>query len=79
MNNNYPAFVDAAHAFKGNAGSVGASRLYKVSHQAYHLTNAEYKEHAAKYLDSIRTEFSRAHMALLRYANSKREHHLTED
>ena len=77
--NNYPAFVDAAHAFKGNAGSVGASLLYKVAHQAYHMTSQEYKTSATEYVDKIRKEYLRAHMALLKYANSQSGLHLTED
>lgn len=77
--NNYPAFVDAAHAFKGNAGSVGASLLYKVAHQAYHISHSEYKDSAQKFVDAIRAEFTRAHRALLRYAHSHDEQRQTED
>ena len=77
--NNYPAFVDAAHSFKGNAGSVGASLLYKVAHQAYHMSSQEYKTSATEYVDKIRKEFLRAHMALLKYANSQAHQHRTDD
>ena len=76
---NFPAYVDAAHAFKGNAGSVGASLLYKVAHQAYHITLQEYKTSAKDYLEKIRKEFWRAHMALLKYAGSQSGQKRTED
>ena len=77
--NNYPAYIDAAHAFKGNAGSVGASLLYKVAHQAYHITLQEYNTAAKEHVDKIRKEFWRAHLALLKYAGSQSEQKRTDD
>ena len=64
IKDDYYEFTEAAHAFKGNASSVGAVKLYKRCMQAQKLTEAEYQNNASKYLTQIRKDFLRSQYAL---------------
>jgi len=66
---NYHEFTEAAHAFKGNAGSVGAVKLYKVCMQAQKLTESEYRQNATQHLNLIRKDFLRSQYALWHQAH----------
>lgn len=72
--NNFHEFTEAAHAFKGNAGSVGAVKLYKICMQAQKLTQSEYTKNATQYLNQIRKDFLRTQYALWHQA-----HHVKPD
>ncbi len=65
----YHEFTEAAHAFKGNAGSVGAVKLYKVCMQAQKLSETEYKQNATQHLNQIRKDFLRTQYALWHQAH----------
>ena len=65
----YHEFTEAAHAFKGNAGSVGAVKLYKVCMQAQKLSETEYKQNATLHLNQIRKDFLRSQYALWHQAH----------
>ncbi len=66
---NHQEFREASHAFKGNAGSVGAAKLYKVCMQTHNLTDFEYQQNATQHLNQIRKEFLRSQYALWRHAH----------
>lgn len=65
----YQKFHETAHAFKGNAGSVGAAKLYQVCMQTQKLTQSEYQQNATQHVNQIRKEFLRAQYALWRHAH----------
>ncbi len=65
----YQEFTEAAHAFKGNAGSVGAVKLYKVCMQAQKISESEYKQNATQHLNQIRKDFLRSQYALWHQAH----------
>jgi len=66
---NYYEFTEAAHAFKGNASSVGAVKLYKVCMQAQKITESEYQQDASQHLNHIRKDFLRGQYALWHQAH----------
>ncbi len=66
---NYHEFTEAAHAFKGNAGSVGAVKLYKVCMQAQKLSETQYRQNATQHLNQIRKDFLRTQYALWHQAH----------
>ena len=55
------------HALKGNAGSVGAIRLYKACYETERLTRDEFRAKGAWVLQSMQDEFGRACAALMEY------------
>ncbi|VAW90614.1 BarA sensory histidine kinase (= VarS = GacS) [hydrothermal vent metagenome] len=65
----YHEFTEAAHAFKGNAGSVGAVKLYKVCMHAQKISESEYRQNATQHLNQIRKDFLRTQYALWHQAH----------
>jgi len=57
------------HAFKGNAGAVGATSLFQLCHQYHSLTEQQYKSNSKQYLNNIRKSFKTTQYALLRYSH----------
>ncbi len=57
-------FVEAAHTFKGSAGTICATKLYRACKNAQNLTLLQYQEQAAELLNTIEFEFERAYNAL---------------
>jgi len=55
------------HALKGNAGSVGAIRLYKACYETERLSRDEFRAKGAWVLQSMQDEFGRACTALMEY------------
>jgi len=67
--NQYHEFTEAAHAFKGNAGSVGAVKLYQVCMQAQKISESDYRQNATQHLNQIRKDFLRSQYALWHQAH----------
>jgi len=63
--NKYHDFIETSHAFKGCAGSVCATKLYRACQNAQNLNLTEYKGKAPNILSTIEIEFERAHNALI--------------
>jgi len=61
-------FKDRAHALKGNAGTVGAIRLFKACLNCEKLEADVFKTHASGGMDAIRQEFSVACSKLIEYS-----------
>ncbi len=55
------------HALKGNAGSVGAIRLYKACYETERLSRDDLRANAGRVLQGIQDEFGRACSALMEY------------
>lgn len=64
----YDDFRDAGHGLKGNAGSIGAVKLYKSCQQAERMSRDDYELMGAQLTNDIRTEFRRACSALIEYS-----------
>lgn len=64
----YADFRDASHALKGNAGSIGAVRLYKSCLQIERMSRADYDLLGGQLVADIRAEFRRACAALIEYS-----------
>jgi len=62
-------YIELCHAFKGNAGAVGATSLFQLCHKYHNLTEQEYMQHAKEYLSNIRKSFKTTQYALLRYSH----------
>ncbi|MFV2060011.1 MAG: ATP-binding protein [Gammaproteobacteria bacterium] len=62
-------FINLCHAFKGNAGAVGATSLFQLCHKYHSLTKQEYKSNSKQYLNNIRKSFKTTQYALLRYSH----------
>jgi two-component system sensor histidine kinase RpfC len=63
--NQLHGFVEAAHTFKGSAGTVCATKLYQACKNAQNLTILQYQEKSSELLNTIEFEFERAYQALL--------------
>lgn len=61
-------FRDAGHGLKGNAGSIGAVKLYKSCQQAERMSRDDYELMGTQLTNDIRTEFRRACSALIEYS-----------
>lgn len=61
-------FRDASQALKGNAGSIGAVRLYKSCLQVERMSRADYELLGGQVLADVRAEFRRACAALIEYS-----------
>ncbi len=61
-------FKHLAHALKGNAGTVGAIRLYKVCYNCERLEADDFPEHGAHSMEAIKNEFSVACSKLIEYS-----------
>jgi len=68
------AIHDYAHALKGSAGSVGASRLQNCCVQLTTIQPHELKEQHRKLVSDIKQELRNAHTALLNYVDERNEH-----
>ena len=64
----YADFRDAGLALKGNAGSMGAVRLYKSCHQIERMSRVDYELMGGQLVNDIRAEFLRACSALIEYS-----------
>ncbi len=72
----YTAFRDVAHALKGNAGSVGASSLYKACYSAERIDRNEYDAQGKVLVRAVRDEFERAGSALNEYSKQMESNNL---
>lgn len=72
----YIAFRDVAHALKGNAGSVGASSLYKACYNAERIGRDEYDTQGEALVRVVRDEFGRASSALTEYSKQMESNNL---
>ncbi len=75
--NAYTEFRDLAHALKGNAGSVGAVRLYKACHNVERISRETFESEAADAIDTIDDEFERACSALLEFSKQVENNNLS--
>ncbi len=66
---NHSDFIGSCHAFKGNAGAVGATSLLQLCHKYHTITEQEYKHNSKQYLANIRKSFKTTQYALLRYSH----------
>lgn len=64
----YSDFRDAGQALKGNAGSIGAVKLYKCCSQIERMSRADYELMGQQLRNDIRSEFRRACSALIEYS-----------
>jgi two-component system sensor histidine kinase RpfC len=62
-------FINLCHAFKGNAGAVGATSLFQLCHKYHSVTEQDYNLHSKQYLTDIRKSFKTTQYALLRYSH----------
>ncbi len=64
----YADFRDASHALKGNAGSIGAVKLYKSCLQVERMSRADFELLGVQTLIDIRGDFRQACAALIEYS-----------
>ncbi len=64
----YADFRDASHALKGNAGSIGAVKLYKSCLQVERMSRADFELLGVQTLIDIRGDFRQACTALIEYS-----------
>ncbi|MFV1982573.1 MAG: ATP-binding protein [Thiohalomonadales bacterium] len=69
LTENFIQFIELCHAFKGNAGAVGATSLFQLCHKYYNISEKEYKLHSKSYLSNLRKSFKTTQYALLRYSH----------
>ena len=67
-NGDYKSFKDATHALKGNAGTVGATSLYKCCIEIEGIDRAALMENYDHVLVYIKSEYRQALDSLVRYA-----------
>jgi two-component system sensor histidine kinase RpfC len=65
-------FRDLAHALKGSAGSVGASRLNELSNRACCITDRDFTRMAPVAVSQMRSAFAEAKGALLAYITERK-------
>ena len=65
-------FRDLAHALKGSAGSVGASRLNELSSRACCITDRDFTRMAPVAVSQMRSAFAEAKGALLAYITERK-------
>ena len=68
----YRDFTEAAHALKGNAGTIGAFRLMRYSDIAQNMDREEFKGDTDQVLRQITEEYDRACGALEHYLKQQR-------
>ncbi len=64
----YADFRDASHALKGNAGSIGAVKLYKSCLQVERMSRADFELLGVQTLIDIRGDLHQACTALIEYS-----------
>lgn len=64
----YADFRDASQALKGNAGTIGAVKLYKCCQQPERMSRPDFELMASQLASDIGTEFRRACSALIEYS-----------
>ena len=70
-NGDYKSFKDAAHALKGNAGTVGAISLYKCCIEIEGIDRTSLMENFDHVLVCIKSEYRQALDSLIRYAKTR--------
>ena len=66
-------FRDLAHALKGSAGSVGASRLQELSNRACRISDRDFARMAPIAVSQMRSTFAESRHALNAYIRERRE------
>ena len=66
-------FRDLAHALKGSAGSVGASRLQELSNRACRISDRDFARMAPIAVSQMRSTFAESRHALNAYLRERRE------
>ncbi len=66
-------FRDLAHALKGSAGSVGASRLQELSNRACRISDRDFTRMAPTAVSQMRAAFAEARTALSAYVRERKE------
>ncbi len=69
LSGNHAQYIEHCHTFKGNAGAVGATSLFKLCHKYHNITEQDYNQHAKEYLTELRKVFKTTQYALLRYSH----------
>jgi len=69
LTDSYAEFIEHCHAFKGNAGAVGATVLFQLCHKYHNITEHNYNLHSSEYLKTLRKSFKSTQYALIRYSH----------